>query len=721
MTHGDLRLVFCAAAFWLSTLSTLVLGLGPVLALAACMLGALYGSLLIQRHLGGHIIRYWAPTAALLLAAALSACLMTAAHLALERRGELLGVIERGGTAVIEGRIASYPLGKGSTVRMSVDRVRVGEKESQAHASVYLTGDVAGMGVGDIVRARVSLEGTSLGRELAWARIRTASRIRPASPVERWIAGREERLLENLVNVPQAALGLVPGLAIGDDSRLTEESLEAMKRVSLTHLTAVSGQHVSMVCALIVGLIGLRRRRLAVLGAAATLGLLVVGTAAQPSVLRAAVMGGAILASLWLRRPASALPALGLSIILLLAVDPRLACSYGFVLSVLATGGIVLGSGPATVLLAAGLPLPLANLLAVPLVAHLACAPVLALLSDGASLWSAAANALSAPVIPAATIASLGALLAAPVPLIGPMLAVIAGYLTTWVDIVARTLASWPGSHLAAEAVVAGYLGLFGACYLAARFRIPVLLTGAVGGLAFLASGARGPVEGWTIVQCDVGQGAASLVDDGERIYLVDTGMADARLPECLEHAGASVDVLVLTHLHADHAGRAQWVDEHYDLAEVWVAPGMSREARTLVDAPVIELRSGDHRGPFDILWPDGEAECFSDSCQNNQSLVLLAHLGQTYLITGDLEVEAQSALARRDVAADVALIAHHGSPRQDPAFAEAVGASLALLSVGPNTYGHPSPRTIELYERFGEVWSTWELGDIFLRLDMEY
>lgn len=719
MRHTDLRLVALAGAFWAAVLATLTLGPGATAAVIGLAGGAVLVGILVERHLGGGIVHYWGPTAGLLLAGAACACLATAGHLAAESRGLFPEAVADEASAVITGRVSSYRLGSGSTVRMRVGEIERGREQSPAHAAVYLTGEVDRLSVGEIVTAKVRLEPTEgLGRERAWARLTRIIDVRPASPLERWVAGRSRELTANLEGTPAAAAGLVPGLAVGDDSALPEESGEAMRAVSLTHLTAVSGQHVSMVCALVIGAVGLRRRRTAVIAAGLTLAALIVTTAAQPSVLRAGVMGAAILVSLWLRRPASALPSLGVSIIILLLIDPRLAASFGFSLSVLATAGIVLGSRPAAALLAGALPLPLAHLLAVPLVAHLACAPVLALLSDEASLWSAAANAVCAPVVPAATVLSLGALITAPLPIVGPALAWLAGWLVSWIDVVARAMQGWPGSALPNDWVVAGYGGLLAACWLAARFGARVLLGFAA--VPVIAQ-VHAPVGEWNVVQCDVGQGAASLVRSDGVTYLLDTGMVDARLPECLEHAGASVDVLVLTHLHADHAGRARWVDEHFPLTEVWVGPGVANDAAKLVSAPIIELRAGDRRGPFEVLWPDGEVTCATDSCQNDQSLVLRADLGETYLITGDLETDAQQVLAQRDIAVDVALIPHHGSPRQDPDFARRANARLALLSVGPNTYGHPAQRTIDLYETYGEVWSTQDDGDIFLLLDMEY
>jgi competence protein ComEC len=79
----------------------------------------------------------------------------------------------------------------------------------------------------------------------------------------------------------------------------------------------------------------------------------------------------------------------------------------------------------------------------------------------------------------------------------------------------------------------------------------------------------------------------------------------------------------------------------------------------------------------------------------NNSSVVLRVHSGgRLLLLTGDIEVEAQRAMVQAgiELRADILKIPHHGSRYQDPEFLRAVGASVAVVSVGEgNDYGHPS------------------------------
>ena len=132
-----------------------------------------------------------------------------------------------------------------------------------------------------------------------------------------------------------------------------------------------------------------------------------------------------------LGRQAQAVPALCATVLVLLVVDPFLARSYGFVLSVLATAALVLGVAPLTRRLERWMPSWLALALAVPLAAQLACAPVLVLLDPSVSLYAVPANLLAAPALVSSTVLGvLGALCAPWWPAAAGLLAEVAGWST---------------------------------------------------------------------------------------------------------------------------------------------------------------------------------------------------------------------------------------------------------------------------------------------------
>ena len=200
--------------------------------------------------------------------------------------------------------------------------------------------------------------------------------------------------------LPRAERGLLPGLVLGDTSRMPAGLVDDFRTAGLTHLTAVSGANLAIVVTfvLVVGRwAGLRGRWLPVTAALA-MAWFVVLARPQPSVLRAAVMGAIALLALGTGRRRRSLAALAAAVLGLLLIDPWLARSFGFALSVLATAGLVLlAPGWARAWTARGLPRPVAEALAVPVAAQLVCAPVIVLLSGQVSLVAVAANLLAAP------------------------------------------------------------------------------------------------------------------------------------------------------------------------------------------------------------------------------------------------------------------------------------------------------------------------------------
>lgn len=230
---------------------------------------------------------------------------------------------------------------------------------------------------------------------------------------------------------PRAA-ALVQGLTLGDTDSLDPASVERFRRAGLAHLLAVSGTNV----AIVLGTVALAARRLPhklrVAAGAATLALFVLVVGPDPSVLRAAAMGGIGLIALTLNRAAEPLYALGLALIVLLGARPALVDSVGLQLSAAATAGIVLWSGG----LARILPLP--GLLSVPLAVTLAAqagvAPVLIGAFGELSLIAPVANLLAVPAVAPATVLGIGAgLIGAAHPALGALAARPIAPFASWI------------------------------------------------------------------------------------------------------------------------------------------------------------------------------------------------------------------------------------------------------------------------------------------------
>jgi competence protein ComEC len=198
---------------------------------------------------------------------------------------------------------------------------------------------------------------------------------------------------------------MLPALVLGDTTAVPAGVTAEFRAAGLTHLTAVSGANVTIVCGAVLLSAAVLGPRAAVALAGLALVAFVVVVQPSASVLRAAVMGGITLVAMVTHRRRQAIPALAASVLLLLIAAPELAVDVGFALSVAATAGlVVIAPVWSRRLCARAWPKPLADAVSIALAAQLVTAPLVAGISGSASLVSVLANVLVAPVIPPVTV-----------------------------------------------------------------------------------------------------------------------------------------------------------------------------------------------------------------------------------------------------------------------------------------------------------------------------
>ena len=212
----------------------------------------------------------------------------------------------------------------------------------------------------------------------------------------------------------------------------------------------------------------------------------------------------------------------------------------------------------------------------------------------------------------------------------------------------------------------------------------------------------------------DVGQGDAICIETpGGRQVLIDGGRGGSGVLEelsvCAPFYDRSLDVLVATHMDEDHVGGLVEVLEHYEVdmviatyetgtdvaASFWEAV---EEEGVQVLSPEAGMRLVLEEGVvFDIVGPLPALKSASD---NERSVVAkLTYGNDSFLFTGDIERRAEYALLASGFALDVDVlkVAHHGSNSSSTdAFLAAVSPRLAVVQVGKNSYGHPTPQVLE-------------------------
>jgi len=554
--------------------------------------------------------------------------------------------------------------------------------------------------------------------------------------------------------LPEPEASLAGGVLLGGGSRLPSDLAQDMRVTGTSHLVAVSGQNVSLLAGLLMAALAwaVGRRRAAWLALAAVGGysLLVGG---EPSVVRAAIMGGLYVAAVGFGRQNTAVIALALAAAAMTAAGPQVVHDVGFQLSFSATLGLMT-LAPHLVTQAErlarrwpgidGFPLtrPAVGLAAVTLAAVAFTLPITAVNFHTVSLVAPLANVLAVPAFLAVAVtgaitAAVGALAPAAAQPLGLLAWFPAAYMAAVVGMAADIpLASVEVRGVGTGHAIVYYGALAGAVWLLAslpraappvappprprparRALLPVPGVAMVLALAvtLLWLGVTSPVQGrLTVTVLDVGQGESVLIEgpEGNRI-LVDVGLSEeaiaAALGRNLPFHDRRVDLVVITHPQADHFGGMPAVLERYNVGSVLASPveadsAAYRSLRDSIREAAVPYREA---APGQTVDFGGGARLFVVSAParsgdpNDASLVLKLAMGRaSFLLTGDIGKKREAALvrSRADLHAVVYKVPHHGSSTSSsPEFLEAVGPLVDVISVGAhNPFGHPSREVLE-------------------------
>ena len=264
---------------------------------------------------------------------------------------------------------------------------------------------------------------------------------------------------------------VLAGVVLGDDQAVPQGLRDRFRASGLYHLLAVSGQNVVLVAGgalLLAGVLGVPRL-LGELAALVGIAAYVLAVGAQPSVIRAGVVGA--LGSLaWIAaRQRDRWHFLLLAAFVLLASNPYTLLDAGFQLSFVAVAAIFVFVRPLLLVLE-GYPVPrwLAEALAVSTACGAATAPVLWLQFHAVPLLAVPANALAAPAMPPLlALALLAALLDPVAPGLAALLASLAGWCAAWLALCARLVGGLPFAQVSSTR---GGLALAGCALLAAAY-----------------------------------------------------------------------------------------------------------------------------------------------------------------------------------------------------------------------------------------------------------
>lgn len=558
------------------------------------------------------------------------------------------------------------------------------------------------------------------------------------------LRGRLEETIYSLYSDETAPL--ISALLLGDRSQLSEETSDSFRVAGLSHLLAISGLHIACLALFLDWLLRCLRcpDRLVVLLVSLFLVVYAALVGFPASIVRAALMYTASSAARLFGRPANRFNGLMLALMLILLFRPLSLTDASFVLSFASVYGIM----ALTRLPMPRFPARLHRLLRAPvhwvicalcasLAAQLGSLPAMIYYFDSVSTYSPLSNLPSLPLMTLSLPVSMlsiafgsfslpvGRFLATPVEWTMTALTAFADWITTLPGALIH-FPRWPTVLMLLYAAALFCCAPFLPIRTSIR-RICLLLLPVIAALSLLLPRIQ-PESHLEITFLDVGQGDAAIVSADDRHYLIDAGEGSTAA-DYLSAAGITPDAVFLTHPHDDHAGGLKYVIKNCPPSVIYVSclwnespadDGIPEVLSVAVDAgwSIRTLQAGDTVDlsscvSADVVqpWPG-----MTDDA-NGASLILNLSLGEaSALFAADLPSEYEEAFFPD---CDLLKVAHHGSDDSTSSFFLSMTTpSAAVISVGRNHYGHPSPETLRRLDQIGAtVYRTDEHGTITARL----
>jgi competence protein ComEC len=223
------------------------------------------------------------------------------------------------------------------------------------------------------------------------------------------------------------------------------------------------------------------------------------------------------------------------------------------------------------------------------------------------------------------------------------------------------------------------------------------------------------------IVFVDVGQGDAIIIKSGSWTGLIDGGPggSEAAIESSLRKLGVQrLSAVVVSHPHADHTGGLSGVAYDYRprLAYAGEGAGSAAEALKSVGATITRVRRGDVLRFGNLRAKVLSPASLSGDANADSVVLLLEAGGKRFLFTGDCTGANESlvgSICARGPPLYLLKVSHHGSRYStDSGFLSEARPKFAVICVGPNSYGHPTPETVAALKIQGtRIYTTQKNG----------
>lgn len=572
-----------------------------------------------------------------------------------------------------------------------------------------------------------------------------------------YVRNKIKSIIGNLIAPPYDSILI--GMLLGEKTYLSSEVKDVFIESGIMHILAISGLHIGIIAfALFVFLNFLHiPKRVKIISIIAILILYASITGFRPSVVRASIMFSLLIIGKLINRRRNLYTSLSLAALIILLINPLILYDAGFLLSFVVTFFIIYLS-PIFQELFSGIADWIRRPLSVSLAAWLGIFPLSTYFFYKVSLIAIISNIV---IVPLAGIAVILGFIIFFIGLISiPLANLIANlnyYVLMLITLLAKLFSSFPFSYIytAQPSIISIFLyysliflviEIFYRKIFPVKFKIKFIILTLSSVLIVIIVQIFYPVDNLKVNFINVGEGDCILIEAPKKYNIIIDGggsprssfdVGDKIVVPYLKRKGIDkINLLILTHPHLDHLEgllpilREFQIDMVLDSGLICDIPEYKEFISMIKDKniPYHQAKAGDNF-IFDrnlemlVLNPLNNYGCYEESDFNNASIVVkLFYKNSKFLFTGDIEEETEKRMLiwQNILKSDILKVAHHGSLSSTSLeFLNEVDPIIAVISVGKNNFGHPSPKIIErLQDKNIKIYRTDENGTIIIRTD---
>jgi len=531
---------------------------------------------------------------------------------------------------------------------------------------------------------------------------------------------------------------LVQGIVAGEKENISDEINENFRISGLSHILVVSGMHVNIILTVLMFILsatGIGKSRKAIVIYLLVIWLFTIMTGAGFSAVRAATVVTILFLGKLIYRDADPLNSLGLTVLIMIVINPSVYYNVGFRLSVFSTASILVFAGVIKESLGR-VPSVLKDALSVTVSAQLGALPIIGQSFGIIGVFGILSNLIVAPLIVIVVAVTIAALILGSIPFVGGLLIRATEIAYGGISGVAALIAKIPFSQMELGSGNLMQFAIYGMFLYGIRlwleknktYAINILMAALV--CLCITVGFEMFTDNTNITFLHTGNSDCTILQNKNMALMFDGGgdsnynVAESVVAPYMRKQGIDkIDVAFVTHYHDDHAKGVMELIEMGKVKRVIVPVGIFKSdfgifnAAEKADIPLHYIGNFDKISLGDITV---EAVNTYDGSEENNGMVYFVSYGENRIcISGDVHKNGEAMLIESgiDLKCNILKVPHHGSDTSgSEEFLRKVSPEYAVILRGDDEY--PTVQQTKLYEDTGiKIYSTNDCGSIKIKL----